>query len=827
MVDNNTVKTIFSHPEIRKMPQKNSKVIALKTDQSNSKKSFQKRQDKRNSPVFTACGEAFERHFRQALNHFFDQIDDELFGLSDKAESSTLQTIYFDAMRAVRKERDGMQHRYLADVSRQYNDFWQGSREPLEKERSKSVDEGDFSLVENEALEEELAVSTMIEKGNNLFDQHLHALNTRFAHLLGKKAVANDENPLAPGSLCHAFEPILKQLDLELKIKLVIYKLFDRVMLNQFGMIYDEINAVLVKHNALPTLTSKIRRMAGAAASATRRHPPHDAGMSEPNPESHVEAFHMMQSLLNGYRSHLGIPSSLDSASGPYYQSDEVLSALSLLQTQKNPEPAAENDVVTLGLKRYVANELKKLQPGGQERPIAKVDEDVIDMVSMVFDFILDDKNLPNPVKALLGRLQIPVVKAAILEKSFFCKPSHPARRLLNKLAQVGLTINEEHCEDTPAFQKLESVVRRILAEFEHNVGLFSELLEEFSNFMEKEEQRSQTLEERTIQVAASKERRELGKKTVAREIAGRIQGKEIPVVIRDFFEDPWSNVLFLAFLRKDKEADAWEDALTVMDQLLRSITPPANDREKHRILKAVPRMLKNIRRWLETISYDPHKMEQIFKHLETCHVAMLTGHSRPAPASSAAERGDLKGPLESVRIDSNQIKDPVLAAEIEAVAAKLAQADDIIESGDVEADGRVVGVAEEIVLQSTDCSNPSMESDDELLAQVKLLEVGQWLELTDENNKKIRAKLSWKSPITSIYVFVNRKGTKVAEKTPQGLAAELRRGSTVLLEGGQVPLMDRAFTAVMNALKNPQKRAQKEARAYLAQTLATPGQQK
>ena len=235
--------------------------------------------------------------------------------------------------------------------------------------------------------------------------------------------------------------------------------------------------------------------------------------------------------------------------------------------------------------------------------------------------------------------------------------------------------------------------------------------------------------------------------------------------------------------------------------------------------------MLKNIRQWLETISYDPHKMEQLFKHLETCHVAMLTNHS-PVPASSAPERGDLKGPLANVRIDSNQVKDPVLAAEIEALATRLAQVDDVIESDDVEADRKVVGVAEEIVLQSTDCSSPSMESDDELLTRVKLLEVGQWLELRDENNKNIRAKLSWKSPITSLYVFVNRKGTKVAEKTPQGLAAELRRGSAILLEGGQIPLMDRAFTAMMNALKNPQKRAQKEARAYLTQTLATPEQQ-
>jgi len=46
----------------------------------------------------------------------------------------------------------------------------------------------------------------------------------------------------------------------------------------------------------------------------------------------------------------------------------------------------------------------------------------------------------------------------------------------------------------------------------------------------------------------------------------------------------------------------------------------------------------------------------------------------------------------------------------------------------------------------------------------------------------------------------VNRKGLKVADKTVFALAAEMRRGATLVLE--EVPLFDRALDAIVERLK-------------------------
>src|SRR5690606_6842043 len=131
---------------------------------------------------------------------------------------------------------------------------------------------------------------------------------------------------------------------------------------------------------------------------------------------------------------------------------------------------------------------LKDLLQNRQQ--INQVDDDVINLVGMMFDFILDDRNLAAPMKALLGRLQIPMVKVAIADKSFFSKGGHPARRLLNEMAMAALgwqENSEENQRKDSLFNKMEEVVQRVLSEFDTDISIFGGLLTDFRAFLEKE----------------------------------------------------------------------------------------------------------------------------------------------------------------------------------------------------------------------------------------------------------------------------------------------------------------------------------------------------
>ncbi len=737
--------------------------------------------------IIGECRLKLTKEFKPIVVRFFEKVDDELFAFSDKAVSSTLQELYFEAMRYIRKERETIERGYMNSVLRRYDDFWNPKIRPVTSipQKPQELDEEDFSLVENEDLEEDLAIATLINKGVNLYHRDLYILNKRFAKLLGRNEVGNEENPVGPYRLGHAFADVLRPLTLELKIKLLLFKLFEKEVVSDLGIVYDEINETLVKHGVLPEIAKKVKKNADSTSNDNHR-----AGNKEPfNPDNaaYAQALQAMQTLLSTWRSQTGLTPLAASAGQPgvvVSDSREVIGTLSALQdpqfTTKFTEALKNGE--DANLKLMITERLS--QNGRERRTLAQMDEDIIDMIGMIFDFILEDRNLPDPVKVILGRLQIPIVKVAILDKAFFAKKSHPARQLLNQLAHAGIGLSgDEDLDHNPVFQQINAVVDRILNEFDQNVGFFEDLLQQFSQFMEQEGRRSTMMESRARQATQSKEHLLLAKHEVAKELGKRLQDRDIPPRIKRFLNSTWKDVLLLACLRKDKEPKAWRQKLQLTDTLIYSLLPPANDKERKRIIQCIPGMLRAVHRELENISFDPKQIAIFFKELKLHHHACLKGDNH------------------------SDVLDPVLDRELKAIAANLPEVDDL-EVGDL-TDIKEEDLEEEIILMT----NEEDEQGDEFFEQAKSLEMGDWLELTDAKGKKVRAKLSWKSKVTGIRVFVNRRGMKVAEHTLHGLAAELRSGRAKPIEG-KVPLMDRALSAMMTTLKHPAKMQGEEGQA-------------
>src|SRR5690606_40996119 len=112
--------------------------------------------------------------------------------------------------------------------------------------------------------------------------------------------------------------------------------------------------------------------------------------------------------------------------------SNDLMRLLSHMQQRAPAQASVEDFDLRDQLERLLERASAK---SGKARVVGEVDEDVINLVSMLFEFILDDRTLPDSLKALIGRLQIPLLKVAVLDQSFFSRGSHPARRLLNEIA--------------------------------------------------------------------------------------------------------------------------------------------------------------------------------------------------------------------------------------------------------------------------------------------------------------------------------------------------------------------------------------------------------
>ena len=146
----------------------------------------------------------------------------------------------------------------------------------------------------------------------------------------------------------------------------------------------------------------------------------------------------------------------------PKLCSGELIQVLSRLQDAAQVDPIDIEHIPELSDVRS----LVLAQPDTAKKSLGQADDDAVNFVGMLFDYILNDRNLAIPMKALIGRLQIPIIKLAIIDKTFFEKTAHPARALLNELSSAGIgwsSANE--LKRDALYNKLESVFLRVLNE--------------------------------------------------------------------------------------------------------------------------------------------------------------------------------------------------------------------------------------------------------------------------------------------------------------------------------------------------------------------------
>ena len=179
----------------------------------------------------------------------------------------------------------------------------------------------------------------------------------------------------------------------------------------------------------------------------------------------------------------------------------EMLSVLSLLQSTPSATLRAAigdtGESLAQRLKSEVLSGANRLGVDPSTARLAPVDEDAIDLVGMLFDVMLDERDLEGRPRELIGRLVVPFVKVALLDRRMFVQKTHPARRLLNVLAEACEGNSGESAAERTLMAKVEEVVDRLTAEFNENLAVFLTLEEEFRDFLNQHKRRIEIAERR------------------------------------------------------------------------------------------------------------------------------------------------------------------------------------------------------------------------------------------------------------------------------------------------------------------------------------------
>ena len=794
------------------------KVVDLHTRQSGSTTGTGP--SERNSELVRTCRKMAQKFLGETVSTLFDKVDDALFDMAEKAENTNSQTNLFDGMREVRRKRPVIERLFQESVANQFNDFT-AMTSGLESMATSQGKDG-LSLVEEDALEENLAVSAMVGKAENRCARVLYALEQRMTVLAGGTKIEAATNPLSPGAICQSFHDSMSELDSKIEVKLLILKLFDKHVCGGLDRLYDEVSLKLIDAGILPQLKHQISASGRAASSsapagysdgaidneATAAPPaaptgapnyPAVPGYGGGDPALQLEILNTLRGLLATRRQEYYAASGQSAAQGPAFATNDLLNALSILQTQtvaRVPVPGNyggfgdDASVALPQIKQELVQQLANMGSGSEKHSMATADEDTIDLVGMLFEFILQDRNLPVQVQALLARLQIPYLKAAIMDREMFAHKDHAARVLLDELAKVGLGWSEESDRDGRIFAKIKDIVERLLNDFDDDVNLFEHLLEDLHKFINNQQRRAEVAEQRTAETTKGKEKLAAARKTAAKEILRRIETRRLPEVIRNLLTRPWANVIVLTILRQGEQSHQWRTSLRIADELVWSAEPKKSDAERHRLRALIPELEKALRQGLGMVAYHDNDIDLLLTDLRKFYDAQLDPGAdatamlqepglQSAQTETAAADGGGAQAADGLEIE---IKKPPVSASAPAMAREESFVEEISQQAEFEDEEQ------------------DDHPEDEYYRAAREIKVGTWIEFRGEDDRVERAKLSWISPISAKYLFVNRKGLKVADKTVVALASELRSGAALILE--DVPLFDRALDAIVERLK-------------------------
>ncbi|MFJ2482122.1 DUF1631 domain-containing protein [Pseudomonas sp. NPDC087598] len=681
------------------------------------------------------------QQLRHGLQELFDNADDTLFEMADRARNDVEQNIFFEAMRDLRLKRKNIERGFLeqffeAFVSlTQYDPVHNTLPRPLVYEES---------APRTDDMERNVAVETMVGRVLKRDGFALDQLTARLAALLGN-TLDDQHNPLGPAMLCEYFLQAGRNLGVEIKVKLILLKLFERYVLADTEQLYAEANQLLSATGVLPELKpAPARRAIDRAAAAISREENDDAA---PADEGVQEVFAALQELLLHVRGSVA-PTLESSAAAQPITTRDLLRLLSHLQ-QYVPALAAQDD---FDLRNQLEQLLTRVSvKSGKSRIVGGADEDVINLIAMVFDCILEDHNVPDSLKALIARLQIPMLKVAVLDKSFFSRSSHPARRLLNEIADAAMGWGDCDGEARDSlYLRIEQVVQRLLTDFVDDPAIFSELLADFLAFTSDERRRSELLEQRLRDAEEGRAKTELARRRVELALNQALLGKVLPPSVVTFVQNAWSKVLLLTCLKHGDQSAEWQADMQTMEQLIWSVQRHDDADAGLRLLALVPGLLKSLRDGLSSSAFDPFATSEFFSELEALHVRVME------PSTEAD--GATPTPM--------------------------------------------IEVSQQIVLQTAEegAMAPRLSDDSAGLQQVDQLRVGSWVAFQEDDENTLRCKLAAIIEATGKYVFVDRTGMKVRERSRIGLALEFQRGAARALD--DTLLFDRALESVLGNLR-------------------------
>lgn len=554
-----------------------------------------------------------------------------------------------------------------------------------------------LSLVPLEEMDDQLAFAAVSRPFDIQQSERLASLGVRLGVLLGRELVRAGHNPFRPEVFLRALQEAWREFEPDQASHPLILALLRPGVVFELGPILDALNdklkparlrdggerfaktddsaaarAARARRDA--AVSQQLRQLFGAAEAAPGAdidiplipNLPQGSGGWRPSAATGFPA----SAAPNG-RAVAGQAASAHAPVGGFASAAAVSSAVPIpaslvdvLEKLAGAMPAAgaarsgpQPGTGTVPHEVFYLPRLKQSLPAGS---LSQGDETTLDLLSRIFETVLLDDAIPQETRELIAFLQVPVLKAALKDRSFFFEETHPARRMLDLLSQAGW--GQAANPDDPVWRAMRRGVDKVRAEAQPEA--FAAAVAELEAGIAEREQVEAAAIAGPIAQATRREQQLAATRSARKAVALRLAGEQVVALVGSFLEQRWTPVLTLAYTIEDKKPGAVDNATRAMDDLIWSVKPKATQEQRKQLISRLPALLTTINKWLDATGWQDAERLQFFAGLAECHAAIVR-----APIELSPER-QLELAVEAAQQDAlRRIAQEQAAAEDEAPA--------------------------------------------------------------------------------------------------------------------------------------------------------------
>ncbi|WP_200284960.1 DUF1631 family protein [Rhabdochromatium marinum] len=685
----------------------------------------------------------------QRLSALFEAAGPALLGFAEVAGSDAAQSLFFATAAQLDDEQAAIKQRFQAGIQQGLTHFFtQGRKHPspwLPRPDLVGSDERELQTLANR--DETQALKNLIIRTNAHCFPDLYALSQRLAAIAGGGKLRDDEIPAGPHHLAHSFRAAMAENAFDIRVKVVLYALFHHRVTWFAAVLYRELNDILREAGVLPkTRPVNLRRsrQQSLQSGANQRH--------LLNPNDH-EALHqaLVNDLLELAASH-SHPASIESNTG----SDASVTKPKLEHKTGEPTPL-DSFLRAVSRPSETSSSVPPLlpqPPGGRDERIAIAslnkaslharDPELINTIEQLFSHMYDTPGLPSVAKATLGRLQVAYIKAAMNDISLVRDPGHPARTLLDECVEAGSRWIDESDPRQGALPILHEIVERILNTPEGTPPPFDALFEHLHQHTRNLHHLHHPPERRCRDLHREREFARKAQRQARGEILELLRHYEVPRQVRVFLDTLWVELLTLVSQHRDEGPDSpsWRETLDTARTLVEVFDPRITGAALRARIAELPRLRQRI-----------HNGAQ-----------RLGSYNR-------ATLGALDNLLANAQSIREQLRRTQMLPSRPPVSLPSLPRTDLDNNPSADEDGPLQETA-------PDVSDGALQA---MIDELRKTKSGTWFELdspfrgTEADGRRIQ--LSWISPLTSTYLFVDEAGTKTEMRGLKDLAKAMLSG--------------------------------------------------